>query len=154
MGVAYRTGWVIPVDSDTPDVPRDIKNFADSQWQNVGGVANQIWDQVLITAGSGSQELVGVNHPWPAGTLLNIHTSFFSGVLNAVIGYHWIEGDGGIISPQFGFTGQPTGVSFTNHCLRVVVNGPGHIGLRCRMDVSNIAAAYRYINIQAMTRGF
>jgi len=153
MSESYRY-YNVPTPSDSPDVPRDFKRFADSQFNWTTAIANQATQPDVVSTGQGNVEIVGVDHPFAAGSLLLVSTSFWCGVINAVIGYFWIAQNGIAVSngPTYTITGQPSGPQFVNQVL-LISSGPGRFNSMVRMDVSAIQVQYRTINVQCLARG-
>lgn len=141
----------VPDESDTPDVPRDFRLFADSQWNKIGAVSAQNSAAMQVNSGQGDVEVIGVNHPYPAGALLLVSASMQLGNLGPVQGFFAIRSDNALVSPEISVGPQPAGTfPMTSF---YISTGPSRIAYKLTMWQSNLQVTYRYINVRALLRG-
>jgi hypothetical protein len=162
MPEPYRSIYTVPSPSDAPDVPLAFKQFANNQWHNNDWRNAQDYTTRVVYQDEGGHfgpgvELLGIDLPatWPQFTLMFISTQIIAGTFgNEVIGYQWVEGDGGILTQQGIVSGQPSATTYTHSFMRVKQTPPGgRISLKVRMDTSNCAFYGRTMSIYVLGRG-
>lgn len=141
----------IPEDSDTPDVPRDIKRIVDGQWRITAGVKAQ--DHTADNMGPGApRSVLSVSHDFPAGSLMYVDASFVLGTMAPVVGYYDLRSGASLVSPQFNFQSTPTGQTFQISTL-YLSGGPATVALYLTMAIGTIQVSWRYLNVRTLKRG-